>query len=456
MNIKLRTSAARFLLVATGIAVTLFLLFSAAYAHFLLVATGMAATLFLFLGVGCAYYALTPTRFFAQLTEVVTMPVLAALYAADMRDVENIVRQYKVGLATDSCLIDSPQTWRRLETTVPGFQLIDITPTKISGRENNFVYEKADATYLARFREIYHLDNVIQGAESQYEAMLRLGAWIGTRWDHGSDPLVGSRYACDPTELVAAGERGAKYWCEIAARLTVHAASSLGWPARVITGSCDGYTWEHAVAELWSDDFGKWFVMDTDFNVVYESNGVPLSAFELSQEGPALQSVGKLDIRVIASPKPSLPLIDMIPFYRYIHVDLRNDWCSRPLRRGSPAGGNLATWWTARSDMPPLLTAKLRVNDVDSFNWTLNSVAISAVDARLLDDGRFHLEVALSVESPVFGHFEISLNDANWKPIQGSIVSWILETGKHSIAARMITAAGDAGRVTRVTFRIQE
>src|ERR1700730_6625402 len=107
--------------------------------------------------------------------------------------------------------------------------------------------------------------------------MLKLGAWVGTRWNHGSDPLAGARDACNPAAIVAAGARGAKDWCEIAARTPGHAASSLGWPARVITASRDGYTWEHAIAELWSDDFGKWFAMDTDFNVVYESNGIPLS-----------------------------------------------------------------------------------------------------------------------------------------------------------------------------------
>ena len=289
---------------------------------------------------------------------------------------KKITQNYKVG-AADYYSVGGIKTWYELETTIPGFKVIDITPIRIPHRNANFVYETADAAYLLRFRETYELESVIKDATSQYEAMLKLGNWIGTRFDHGIDP-PGSRQACDPVGLIATGERGAKYWCEIAARVTVQAASSLGWPARVITASRDGYTWEHGVAELWSDDFGKWFVMDTDFNVVYESNGVPLSAFELLHKGHLLQDTGKLDIRAIAPPKPSLPLIDMIPYYRYIHVDLRNDWCSRPLRRGSPAGGDLATWWTARPDIPPLLTAKTRVDDADSFDWTLNTVAISA------------------------------------------------------------------------------
>ena len=418
------------------------------------IAGGCIALLLLFFTAGCFYYSLTPARFFEQLIRVPATPIFAVLYASDMRDVEGIAYRYKVG-AVDHYSINATQTWRELESKIPGFKVIDITPIRLPGRKVNFIYETADAEYLLRFREAYALDNLVQNAPSQYEAMIKLGAWIGTRWDHGIDPLVGSRHACDPTELVAAGERGAKYWCEIAARITVQAASPLGWPARVITVSRNGYNWDHGVAELWSDDFGKWFVMDTDFNIVYESNGVPLSAFELSREGYALQQTGNLNIRAITPPKPSLPVADLIPYYRYIHVDLRNDWCSRPLRRGSPAGGDMATWWTARPDMPPLLTAKHRVDDADSFDWTLNTVAISAIGAHRLDDGYLYLEVVLSAESPVFSHFETSLNNAPWKPVQGDTDSWTLESGEHFIAARMVTTSGGKGKETRVALLIR-
>ena len=405
---------------------------------------------------GCVYYSLPPYLFFTQLTRIVAAPVFAALYASDIRDLESIISRYKVG-ETDRSAADSAQTWRNLEATIPGFQLLGITPTSTPRRKVSFVYETADAEYLRRFREAYDLDSVIRGAKSQYEAMLGLGAWIGTRWDHGTDPLTGSRHACDPARLVAAGELGAKFWCEIAARITVQAASSLGWPARVITASRDGYAWDHGVAELWSDDFGKWFVMDTDFNVIYANGGVPLSAFELSREGLALQHSGKLDVIAIAPPKPSLILdgADMVAYYRYIHIDMRNDWCSRPLRRGSPAGGDLATWWMAQPDIQPILTAKLRVDDADSFDWPLNSVAISAVGARLQNDGDLLVEVALSAESPVFSHFETSLDKGSWEPVEGTTASWVLDAGMHTISARMVTAAGYTGRTAFVNFRLK-
>ncbi|MGH9906455.1 MAG: hypothetical protein ACRD8U_12845, partial [Pyrinomonadaceae bacterium] len=283
-------------------------------------------------------------------------------------------------------------------------------------------------------------------------AMLRLGGWLGTRWDHGTDEVPGGSLVCDPSTIVNAGERGARYWCEIAARTTIEAATALGWPARLLTASRDGYTWEHAVAELWSNQFSKWFVMDTDFNVVYESAGVPLSAFELSHQGEQLQNGGRLRVRAIAPAKPSLPFKDLVPFYAYVHVDMRNDWCSRPLKQGSPAGGDLATWWTARPAFSRILTAKRRVDDRAVFDWNVNSVAIHASAARRYDDGQLWLEIGLTGYSPTFEAFEASVDGQPWNRIEGGVHSFSVASGIHTVGARLVTTSGYRGAESEIKF----
>ena len=225
-----------------------------------------------------------------------------------------------------------------------------------------FVPERPDAPHLQALRKRYDLDAVIAQATREYDAQLKLAAWVGTRFEHGTDEVPGGRQVCDPVAVFQAGQNGARFWCETAAYSMIHAASAVGWPARMITASTDGHTWEHAVAELWSTQHKKWFVVDTDFNVVFEHNGVPLSAWELVHDAPQLKQLGQLTVRRFAKFKEGLVPQDLLRLYAYAHTDYRTDWCTRPLRLASPAGGDLNTRWTSRSGFEPKLTPITRAS----------------------------------------------------------------------------------------------
>ena len=401
--------------------------------------------------VGCFYYALSPVELLKQGARVLLAPVYAVVYADDQRHVAEITRRYWIGMGPLTSG-DAAASWGRVQQAMPGFHLTADSDASQAEPSIPFVYEQPDAEYLRRLREHFRLDDIVSGAPDEYGAMLRLAGWLGTRWDHGTDAVPGGSKVCEPVEVIEDGQRGAHYWCEIAARTTVQTATALGWPARVITASRDGYTWEHAIAELWSNQFDKWFVVDTDFNVVYEHDGVPLSAFELSTQGEALQRAGKLATRPIAPPKRSLPLKNMVPFYKYVHVDLRNDWCSRPLPRASPAGGDLATWWTARPTMPRILTAKTRVDDPAVFDWKVNRVEIYAAGARRLDDGGVTVEAAFKAYSPMFQALQVSVDDGDWQDVAGTTRSLSFAPGAHTIRARVRTISNGTGPLAQVAF----
>jgi len=414
----------------------------------------MFGALVLALGAGSLLWALSPRDLLRQCGRVMVTPLLAWVYRADARDVERRTRAYWVGRAT-APVAPPDESWRCIGRQVPGLEIQGSDPLPWPRQSIPFIYEVPDRDFLCQLRSSYRLQEVIGGSEDEYLAMLRLGAWLGTRWDHGVDKVPGTNLVCDPTAVIAAGEGGAKYWCEIAAKTTVQAATALGWLARLVTASRDGYTWEHAVAELWSNRFAKWFVLDTDFNVVFEDQGVPLSAFELAHHGEQLRSEGKLRVRPIAAAKPSLPLIDLLPFFTYVHVDLRNDWCSRRLRPGSPTGGDRATWWTKRAAMRPVLTAKVRVDSAEQFDWKVNVVSIHTLTARRSDGGVL-LELALETYSPVFNGFEISVDSGAFERIKGARhVLWVAP-GEHSIRARVATRCGYAGPITHLALRLHE
>lgn len=406
---------------------------------------------------GFLYLRLTyqqPVAIILEMTaRIVLDPLLAWNHADDAKQRDQLVATYDVGYKPGK-LPAWRASWRLAQSTGAWVELVSTRGLWNSGSSPPFVYESANAPYLRELARQYDLTSIASlGTVTEYESMLRVGAWAGTRWDHGTDPLVGSRFACDPVGLIRAGEAGEKYWCEIASRVMVNVATAIGWPARVVTGSRDGYTWEHAVAELWSNDFQKWFVMDTDFNVVYESGGVPLSAFELAHDGPHLRDSGKLVTRRFAPAKPSLPLIDVIPFYRWVHIDMRNDWCTRPLRPGSPAGGDLATWWTARDDLGPVLTAKVRVDDPNRFNWPVNVVSIYLISARRLGSRSVELSLGLRAYSPAFAEFELSMDGGPWATARPQL-SIEATPGRHVIKARVRTRAGSVGPVAEAIFDV--
>jgi hypothetical protein len=277
---------------------------------------------------------------------------------------------------------------------------------------------------------------------------------VGSRWDHGTDIVPGGNQVCNPSAVVESGMNGARYWCEIAARTSVQAAAALGWPVRAITGSRDGHTWEHAVAEIWSNQFGKWFLVDTDFNFVYEADGIPLSAFEITHDGPRLAAEGRLGVRRIGVDKPSLPLIDLLPFFDYIHLDLRDDWCTRPLRQGSPAGGDRATWWTSRPRLDHLFTAKVRQDDEQQFNWAVNAAMLNVARAVRVADGKVELELQPFGYSPFWRDFQLSLDGGGWQAL-GAGSTLALDAGPHVIGVRMTDGGGTtAGPPTEIQLTV--
>jgi hypothetical protein len=288
--------------------------------------------------------------------------------------------------------------------------------------------------------------------------MLKIGAWIGAQWDHGFDDLPGDRYLLELSDVIEAGQNGKKYWCEIAAKITVQIASAMGWPARYVGLSKTGYHFQsqrHAVAELWSNEFNTWFVMDTDFNVVFEHNGVPLSAFELCHRGLELQKNNQIVVRKLGPPKPSLPYSDLIPYFKYIFVDLRNDWYTRRLKKGSPAGGDLATYWTARDSADPILTAMVRNDVSDAFNWKVNwtSICLHSLEEK---DKNITLNIGLEGYSPYFDFFQVSVDGEDWKKVHDKYnkVKFTVSEGQHKFRARMVLKNAWSGPAGEIHFDV--
>ncbi len=404
------------------------------------------------------HYNLTPFSLFYASSRILVDHILSYVHEDELIEAKHIVKSYYIGITKAH---ETPQSlWEKLEVEYSFFKLLEYTSKFEIINDIPFVYIKPNVPPLLKLKEEYHLDDIVKSGKNEFEKMMLLAKWLGTRWDHGTDSLPGipKTGSFNPSEVIKAGEHGKRFWCDIAAETAILAAAAMGWPARLITLSRDGYKWEHAVAEFWSNDFEKWFLVDTDFNVIFEYNSVPLSAYELCHYGPELQKSPNFKISRFAPPKPSLKnrdLTKLLPLFKYVHVDMRNDWIVRELSRGSPAGGDFATWWTARPDLGPILTGKIKVDKENRFNWPVNITEIYPISFSRKQE-YFVLTIGLRGYSPYFASWFLQIDDSS--PILLKKKTYVVElnSGKHTIEAKMLLFNNNLGPPTKIAFLLSE
>jgi hypothetical protein len=147
-----------------------------------------------------------------------------------------------------------------------------------------------------------------------------------------------------------------------------------------------------------------------------------------------------LVIKRFAPLKQGIEPQDLVQFFAYAHIDKRNDWCSRSLAVGSPAGGDLAALWTSRPGRGPALTQIPKAASREQFDFPLNRVKTRVTQ---LSGDRY--SISLSTHSPVFSRFERKISDGSWQHVPG-LTSQIEQTeATGEMTFRVITRRGDLG-----------
>jgi hypothetical protein len=149
---------------------------------------------------------------------------------------------------------------------------------------------------LRLLRQRYGLDDVVVGASSDLQRVVRLRDWVKSRWDH-EQPI-----AMPPWDALCMFERAEKnieyFFCVHYSVAFMQCCLSLGIPARLLNlhqgippagfdrqravfeGS-DLPVFGHVVNEMWLDDLGRWVLVDVDFDIHCERDGQLLTALEI-------------------------------------------------------------------------------------------------------------------------------------------------------------------------------
>lgn len=311
-----------------------------------------------------------------------------------------------------------------------------------------FFYQPWDNERLQRLRIEYRLDEVIRPGQDEFAQMVLLRDWLHQRWQYGDTEKVDFNF--NALDVLQRARNGERFFCSEYGTTFVQAAASLGWTARYVGIK------SHVVAEIWSNQWKKWVMMDPSFNIHYELAGTPQNALELrhlwlSGKWPNVRAVyGPSGVTNGTSDVDPYKLIDN---YINFYVRMRNDWFSNRLPHWHPLSNSIMNGveWVDERSADNILMSQETADPADLY-WQLNTVAI-AVQIDKENSSRIFLR--FETLTPNFSHFVLKIDgeEQEWK---AGAFTWPLRPGKNRLEVVPVNAFGVSGSVSHVSVDYQK
>jgi transglutaminase-like putative cysteine protease len=146
-----------------------------------------------------------------------------------------------------------------------------------------FRYSAPDEFYLQTLRDRYGLEAIAATESTTLGKVKALSLWVHNRLSHDGHT---STPKTDPMEILDAALRGQPVQCVEFGRVMAAVLTAMGMPARPLflkaadadkRGSAGG----HVLTEVWLEEYQKWALVDSQWDVLPTLNGSPISAVEL-------------------------------------------------------------------------------------------------------------------------------------------------------------------------------
>jgi hypothetical protein len=358
-------------------------------------------------------------------------------------------------------------------------RIINGGPWHIKKAPFETIYENPMHPLSVRFREKYHLDNVIAGAKTEFEKFLMLKEWVKRRMrQHGWSFNCLRNKPINALEILECVENGVLFHCLYHAKVFIQCCESLGYPARLVGARMINHEFSgertgnvgHEIAEVWSNEHRKWIMMDCDTNSYYEKNGVPLSISEICLENH--KDSGRHVEMVFGEYRPQMSVdtgggekvlgLDKTPeevktmgkvfmqnrvldYYTIVIANSRHDVFSNRYAKPqvlSFAPRHINPMLVYNND--PYFESDFWTNEESVFNWSVNEVAIRL---KIMNNALPYVPLIASFENsmPNFDHYEwMTDEDENWKRC-ADVVLWDIRKGKNNMKVRAVNTMGIAG-----------
>jgi hypothetical protein len=357
-----------------------------------------------------------------------------------------------------------------------GFRVRDVKtdiPEAIRPTLPFFPAEYDDET-LARLRRKYSLERVAAAGRDEWSSQLLLKEWVHKAIPGGT-PAVSYNNALEILEHAAHGE---PFWCTHYTISYAECAAALGWQVRKIGvdrphGPEGMGSSHHGVAEVWSNQFRKWVVIDAQSNLHFERAGIPLSAWEIRAEW--LRDAGKSVDHMVGVP-PQLvkknPAMSWRHFtedetstYFWIYVENRvlapekdSDEKVQLILPQDKANAGLI-WY--QNGEPEAKGSQLHVGylqnrfvptqRIEDVYWTVG--VIEAIITGVSDSA---IRFSLDSYCPGRSGYEVSIDGVRWNLVKDERnVAWPLKANWNSLRLRTVGKGGVTGPVTSLLMFLE-
>lgn len=354
-----------------------------------------------------------------------------------------------------------------------GFGVLEIKADIPGAVHSRFPYTALayDDARLASLRDKYKLSDVISGARDEWTAQLMLKEWVHQAIPKGAPTVQGANHALDILDHSARGE---KFWCAHYATAYAECATALGWQSRKLGidrrhGPTDQST-HHGVSDIWSNQFRKWVLIDSMYDLHFEKNGVPLSAWEIRAE--YLKNNGADVDRVVGAPSKTLKKKSA---GKYQHQHLEDEpgnyfWIYYVNHCFASGWDNAAKfilpqdeanassiWYMNDEPMKPgrphtgyLNNLFLPTTRIEDAHWS-----VGVVEATVQDASRGLIRLSLESYCPNRLGYEASIDGSKWEPVQDERrMAWALKPGSNSLRVHTVSPGNVTGPDTMVFLRL--
>jgi len=326
-----------------------------------------------------------------------------------------------------------------------------------------FRYDRFENPKLEELRKQYSLDEVVQAGRDEFEKQVLLNDWTHRQFKKFGHPSTNCNGGLEILHAISAGET---FFCSQYAQVLVSSAASLGWVDRPLAlrrhkgVNANGGSTEHTATEIWSNQHGKWVMLDPTSNMYLEKQGVPLSAREIRQEwfyreGKDLTFViGKERKRYV---KANLPIrLEYFPGFGNLTVD--PDELDKYGFTGYVPNTDLMD---SGFDYGKMFIFKDQL--CDGTKWHIRPLPAHPETECDFPIGQAHLSLAqvadgikvrLQTLTPNFDRFEARLDGGAWKSCREEF-DWKLHSGRNDLETRTINKFGVSGPISTAQIQVR-
>lgn len=320
---------------------------------------------------------------------------------------------------------------------------------------------------LARLEELKRretLDTVLADGNSEFERILLLKEWVSAQWPQGSPNPYPPWDAIVILDWIRTGITGG--FCAQYAQVLLQSLAAYGMTGRYVEIGSTGNPYAHFVMEVWSNEFDKWIVLDADYNLHFERDGIPLSALEVhdalvrSELNEVVVVPGVL--RAGHSDRMIWPL-QTAELYYYVRVHLKANHVSVPGEPPFDRFNDMVEWlddltvpWEfsqVASPYPKARLTNLQTNDRAAIESRLNQVfvtiestALNTFDLRF--DNNVHEFQTYELRELAFRSQRVA-----WRTHPTATFQWRPTSRTRILEVRGTNVAAVPGPVSRIVAR---